>query len=174
MKTKTFIIGILLFLTLGFIYFKPSKEVVMPPNTVSIPNDEFIIGATDVGRDPTDQYYDQLNMNSWHVYTGLNVGWPGISNDRYDVSPNTYSVQVGTRINDNRSSHGMRSILDRPKIQYLGLGQRSEYQCESESYLTDHDYWFYTYNYSPNNSLIFDETDNTTYGQGAKVKHCRP
>ncbi len=160
-------------MTLGFIYFKPSKEVVNPPDPVAIPNNEFIIGATDVGRDTSDQYFGQLNMNSWHVYTSLTEGWPGISGDTFDEPPGTYSNQVIARINDNRISHGMRSILDRPKIQYLGLGQRSEYQCESEGYLADQDYWFYTYNYSPNNLWIFDETD-ITYGHGARVKHCRP
>ena len=170
MKKKTLISFILLLTAFGFIFLKPAAEqqAVSPP--LNITDNEFMIGVTDVGWDFPFANIDSLKLNTWHKYTGAvplsdsSQGWldaPGHldPNDRYQNACSTYSANVISQIGSN-TSHSMKTLMDRPKIWYLTAGQRSFYQCESESYLSDADYGFYTYNNSPNNQWIFDETDN--------------
>jgi len=82
-------------------------------------------------------------------------------------SPPAYSNAVIQRIDDNKN-HGLRSIMDRPKIEYLVFGQKSEYQCEDVSKV-DPNFWYYTYN---EHHAGQNYQDNTQFGNNQWVKFC--
>lgn len=149
---------------------KLSKTI--PP--IQTPDAEFIIGAMDVGRKTNNTNdYIQLKLNAWHQYTGyFNDGFPIDTIDNYDTDPSVYRPKLEPFIDKNRDSNNYRTIMGRPKIEYLALGQRSDYQCERVH--QDPDYGFYTYDTSEITSHIIDEEDYSSFGNGARVKHCIP
>lgn len=176
MRTKIKFTFFLLVCVLFVSSFKYALKEVSKEKTLyrpsSIEDDsQFLITAMHSGIDTAYNYYPQLGVNGWHKYTGPTWGWPNIANDRYDVPTNEYAAAVLNRMERNRQ-HGLRSIMDRPKIQYTAFAQRSDYQCEA---ITEgQDYWFYSYNTSVNNIYINDIIDNSSFGAGAKVKYCQP
>jgi len=180
MKKKTLISFILLLTAFGFIFLKPAAEqqAVSPP--LNITDNEFMIGVTDVGWDFPFANIDSLKLNTWHKYTHAvhpdspALGWLNgpislDSNDRYGNPVNLYSVNVLTQIQRN-TLHNMKTLMDRPKTDYLSAGQRSFYQCEPEENLDDHDYSFYTYN---DHLTGTPERDETQFGSNQMVVHCR-
>lgn len=170
MKTKL-LISLVLFLTLAaFIFKTPSENVnnnliVSPPVSV---DKEFLITVMNSQIDHNYQYFPQLGANAWHSYASPFGGWYGIPNDRYDVSGTVYGPYLVDKINLNRTTYGFRTIMDRPKTEYLIWGQRSDYQCEDIS--EGQDYWFYAYN---THQAGRDTNDYAFNGNGARVKYCQ-
>lgn len=187
MKAKLFFTALLLSLTYlfsGSMFKMVSENTLVISNPNEIPDNQFIIGAMDTGWDTnkvsgtTNAHNIEMKANAWHKYTGPYYGWLNIVNssgqyvDNINNDPEDYKPFVKNKINRNFDD-GLRSIMDRPWIQYLALSQRSDYQVESVH--EDSDYWFYTYDESINNSPgINDIIDNSQHGNGAKVKHCVP
>jgi hypothetical protein len=184
MKTKLTIAILLGLLTIAFIFNNSAEKPASPPQP-SIHDNEFMVGAMNSAWDYEYRYLPQLNVNIWHNYSeavastnSSSKGWFNIGtqvpldNDRYDKDIGDYSQDIIDRIWLNRDTYNMRSLMDRPKIGYLAYGQRSDYQCEPQNYLDpEHqDYGFYTYSEHPTGN---PEEDNTTYGGGARVMHCR-
>jgi len=132
-------------------------------------DNEFLIMATHSALDTSYQHYPDLGVNGWHKYTAPDRGWPNIPNDQYNVPTAQYSGAVISRMERNRQN-GLRTIMDRPKIQYTAYGQRSDYQCEFVN--IGEDYWFYSFDSSVNNSYVRDIDDNSVYGGGTRVKYC--
>ena len=96
------------------------------------------------GIDANYLHNDEQQFNIWHHYTGpVGFGWPGVSNDNYLTPTSQYSGAIRNRIQSN-NSHDMFTLMDRPKIEYLAFGQRSDYQCEIVP--MNSPYWFYSYN----------------------------
>lgn len=153
-----------------------TENYIQPAN---LSDNEFMIGVTDVGCDYSFDHILDLNLNTWHKYTGAvpssygSQGWYDAPehpdpNDRYDNPVNMYSGNVTTQIGRNRTN-GMKTIMDRPKIWYLTSGQRSDYQCEQSN--LDADYLFYSYSgYSSFHSDVFDDDPN--YGSNSWVRYC--
>lgn len=140
----------------------------------TVPDSQYIIGAFSSGSDASYSYIkDSLKQNMWHIYTGINSGWPGIDSDKYNVDTIYYKSGVISRIDENNNEHGLRTFMNRPIIEYLVGGQRIDYQCETvgDNYNSD-PYWFYAYNYSLNNQFVKDIFDNSQFGQNEKVKFC--
>ena len=131
----------------------------------------FIIGAMDDGFDFNFQYFDELDFNLWHKYIGSEeinnrhypMGWTinGAPDDKLFSDTDVYVPQVRGILN-NLSSHNLRSLMQRPKIEYLCYGQRSDYQCEP---VTSGDLWFYSFNVHETGIQITDS--------GQQVIHCR-
>jgi len=186
MKSKIILSIVLLFLTIAFISKIPTAEENKVSNLQpgsAIPDNEFMIGAMHSGYDGKDGYdfthvKDTFNMNTWHKYTGPNWGWY-LSNGSVDpndtINQDTihYHQNVKDRI-DEATQLNLRTVMDRPYIQYLSFGQRSDYQCEDLQENKD-TLWFYSYyNSVDNDSTINDTTDNSQFGDGQKVKLCLP
>ncbi len=168
MKTKLLISAVLFLVVAAFIFKTPSEKanntLLIPPS--GNPDKEFLINVMHSGIDTHYVYYPQLGTNTWHKYTGPpNWGWPGISNDSINFPTSEYRDAVIQRMDSNRNN-GFRSVMDRPKIQYLAFGQRSDYQCEDS---VDPDYWFYSYK---DHEVGEDVVDNTPYGNGQSVRFC--
>jgi hypothetical protein len=130
------------------------------------------------GRDVNYTYSDFFKFNTWHYYTGMTssgfqFGWPGIPSDTVLAHIDHYGTQVRNRIDANYNA-GMLTLSDRPKIQYIAFGQRSDYQCESENFMEQEvreRYGFYTYNYS---DVGANYIDSSQHGSGARVRYCSP
>ena len=188
MKTKLTISVVLLFLTVAFISRIPTAEESgnsskhLHPGS-SNPDNEFIIGAL---HNACDLYFgyrnitDTFHMNMWHKYTApIGWGWyrfppyPFVTShpdDRWDKDTNDYGPNVRRHI-DSNNAHGLRTIMDRPVIQYFAYGQRSDYQCETDSHI-ESDLLFYGYDTHPPNSNISDYEDYSTFGTGEWVRYC--
>jgi len=167
MKTKLVITALLLFAVI-FGFKNPSEETRIISDSPPSPDNQFLITAMHCGE--VDQSYihiPDLGLNAWHKYTGPDWGWPGIQNDHFDQPTSAYINAVIQRINDNKN-YGLRSIMDRPKIEYLVFGQKSEYQCEDVSKV-DPNFWYYTYgeHYAGN-----DIQDNSQFGNNQWVRFC--
>ena len=138
----------------------------------------FLVGAMFNGRDVNYTYSDFFKFNTWYYYTGMTssgfqFGWPGIPSDTVFAHINHYGSQVRNRIDANYNA-GMLTLSDRPKIQYIAFGQRSDYQCESENFMEQEvreRYGFYTYNYS---DVGANYIDSSQHGSGARVRYCSP
>lgn len=171
MKMNYIFSFIIILLIIVLMFNKPSAKI---NNNVLIsysgePDKEFLISVMHSGIDTNYVYYPQLGTNGWHKYTApLNWGWPGIPNDNYNQPASAYRDAVIQRMDSNKN-RGFRSVMDRPKIEYLAFGQRSDYQCEDSNHL-DHDLWFYSYK---NHNVGFDYQDNTSFGNGQWVKKCQ-
>lgn len=139
-----------------------------------VPDSQFIIGAFENAKEINYEYSGEMRFNTWHKYTGpKNFGWPGINDDMFDRDINSYRQEAGSRIDLNKSKC-MRTLMDRPIIEYLIGGQRIDYQCEyiKPSFSADR-YWFYAYDSSlNNNATVSDAEDNSKYGKGERVKKC--
>ncbi|MFZ1320742.1 MAG: hypothetical protein WAT71_04225 [Ignavibacteria bacterium] len=166
MKIKIIFSFVLFLSVILFLFTKPfaQNNSSTPPS----PDNQFLITAMACGGVDTNYTnIPDLGLNAWHTYTGPEGGWPGISNDRYDSATSAYSGAVIQRINDNKN-HGMRSVMDRPKIEYLAFGQKSEYQCEGVSKV-DPNFWYYTYD---TNEVGQNFQDNTQFGNNQWVRFC--
>ncbi len=176
MKTKL-IISILLGLSaLSFVHYnsirsnsREEQTAVFPPQNFQ--DTTFLIGALDDGFDFEYERLDELGFNVWHKYIGKNMGWTinGAPGDTLLADSSVYVPQVKA-ILDTNSSHGLKSIMMRPKVTFLYYGKRSDYQCEPV--LSNDDLWFYSFNVSKQSTYIQNIVD-TTYGNGAIVKRCK-
>jgi hypothetical protein len=128
------------------------------------------------GNDLSYSNNSYFGFNLWHFYTGLSDsidyhGWPGVNYDYTFSDVSRYRQDLIDKISLNNTNN-LKTLSDRPKFQYISFAQRSDYQCESESYL-DNDtrlkYGFYTYRHSDKG---VDTVDNSSYGNGEKVKYC--
>jgi len=164
---KKIVLSAMLVLAVICTFTNPFAEI--NENSDLPPEDKkFLITAMHAGDVDTNYiYFPDLGANAWHKYTGPEWGWPGISNDQYNQPTSAYRDAVIQRIDDNQN-YGFRTVMDRPKIEYLTFGQRSEYQCEDVTNV-DPDFWFYTYNI---NNTGKDTMDNSQFGNNQWVKFC--
>ncbi|MBE2216944.1 MAG: hypothetical protein IAE90_01995 [Ignavibacteria bacterium] len=129
---------------------------------------EFLIGAMDNYYSDYHLLRDSMNMNLWHRYTGDSVidgkHLPrGLSfGDLINVSSDVYKSDIERQLTSNQEN-GFKSWLQRPKIEWLCYGQRSDYQCERDIE-TDDNLWFYSFGAHYTGSDITDE--------GVKVVQC--
>lgn len=182
MKTKLIIASLLGLLTLAFVFgpeFKGSEKIsykeTLPPEPQA--GNEFMIGVLDGGIDNGyGRISGELNTNLWSKYTEAinNRGWVTFHNnwnvvDTRDALLNQYSGYVFD-VMDQNNTNNMKTLMMRPKIEYLAYGQRSDYQCESDIILEDQTFWFYAYNIH-NDNVSADFID-PQYGN-ARVRYCR-
>lgn len=134
-------------------------------------NNDFLIGAMNDGMEwYYDTLRDKLGFNLWHFY-GLGDGYDngrfwvkGWSlHDSLDTPVGRYGNEV-QGVLERINSYGMKTLMERPKIKRLAYAQRSDYQCEEEQDLTNHDYWFYTFQ--------VHETGSDKPDSGAIVRFC--
>jgi hypothetical protein len=180
MKNKIFISVFLVSLCIFYSFkdmtsFNESKQMAVP---LSYQQDSFIIGVMHDSRDSNYSYLkDTLSLNIWHKYTAPPYwGWPELfsnsilSNDRLDTPVFRYVSDIRERIQLNETK-GLKTLIDRPKFQYLSFGQRSDYQCEKAEKV-DPDYWFYTYHNSTDNGTTIKDVQDSIKGSGEYVKQC--
>lgn len=179
MKVKFSITIILGLLTLAFIYNNALKETTPPvsPSNNNITNN-FLIGSLHSGVDENFQNANDIGLNMWHLYTALAYdtamqrhvpgGWRASDSLTADIG--VYGAGITEKLDSIYNNNGMRSFLQRPKIEYLCYGQRSDYQCEDASHV-DGGLFFYTFQ-SPNH-VGADIQDNTVYGGGQYVRYCQ-
>ena len=147
------------------------KTLTPPVNGIS---NDFLVGFIHDGMNTSFNIIsDTFGFNLWHVYCPpatingkhLVTGWKdlGATGDSL-YAGNGYQGQV-TQILQNISSHNMKALIQRPKIEYLCYGQRSDYQCEDTSLIQDKDLWFYTFQ-SPSH------TGHDISDSGAVVRFC--
>ena len=167
-----------------FISSKPADEVskyAAPQMLSSNTGETFLIGMMGNGEDADFKYIDDtLGFNLWHIYPGSETiggkhyptGWT--ANDKLFTEGGTYVTEVRTVL-DNIEGHNMKTLMERPKIEYLCYGQRSDYQCESMESLDDQNYWFYTFqsNQQGHTHTGHDWRDSSIYGENQMVKYCR-
>ncbi len=161
MKTKIdllFVFVLLMVLTINFSFLKDVNA--------QDPRNMFRIGAVDNGwmKNNYSQFQD-LGVNTWHKYSGClnttNNGWHviDVTGDLRETG-NGYIGAVNQKIDDNYNSSSTNHLiteLDRVKINYLGFGKRSDYQCEMS--LLNNNYYLYGYNnYEQNYSVDFEMT----------------
>ncbi|MBK9335009.1 MAG: hypothetical protein IPM96_22055 [Ignavibacteria bacterium] len=130
MKTKL-IISILLGLSaLSFVHYnsirsnsREEQTAVFPPQNFQ--DTTFLIGALDDGFDFEYERLDELGFNVWHKYIGKNMGWTinGAPGDTLLADSSVYVPQVKA-ILDTNSSHGLKSIMMRPKVTFLYYGKK--------------------------------------------------
>ena len=167
-----------LFLASQFKSPSASERGLLNTSAVPVPDSQFIVGAFDNGNDTAFfRQRNNMSINTWHFYTSPTTrGWLNSPYDRYDTSYSFYEGIVTGVVDANNQQRGMRTLMDRPIIEYLVGGQRIDYECEQidSNYTINNRYWFYAYRHSLNNNInIFDTTDNDPrYGSGEKVKHC--
>ncbi|HRE40955.1 MAG TPA: T9SS type A sorting domain-containing protein [Ignavibacteria bacterium] len=167
-KIKTHLIFPLYFLLVIIIIF------ITIPQINKANDDPFIIGAMDNGWDVNSDLDSskELSLNVWSKYTHPDKGWLHFNGtnwihhpaDRFDSSISAYKDFINGKILSN-DSNGLKTIMDRPKVQYLAFGQSSEYQMEYIS--TRSEFWFYGYKEHSSNPNIIDFNDN-----GTMVKKC--
>ncbi|MFA7359711.1 MAG: T9SS type A sorting domain-containing protein [Candidatus Kapaibacterium sp.] len=176
-RIKLFILTVTVALFLASQFTSPSagEKGVSDTITNPVPDSQFIIGAFHNGTDLDYEYQDSLSLNTWHHYTApTGWGWPGTINDNYNGDPLEYGPGVMSRIDNNNNNKGMRTLMNRPIIEYLVGGQRIDYQCEFiDSNFNASRYWYYAYRYSDRASNIVDIVDSSRYGDSIEmVKHC--
>lgn len=139
-------------------------------DTIQSGDDEtFLIGALDCGYDLGFQNLDEVGFNAWHTYSAGNSGWTNIGADGDTLFAHIDAYRDGVQSKLQAvNSHGMKSIIHRPKIAMLCYGQRSDYQCETVS-LND-DLWFYSFQ-SPDH--VGADTNDTWQGQTQRVRYCQ-
>jgi hypothetical protein len=189
MKTKLVISALLGITAFAFILSSStgSKAVNPPPQPYSGNiSSEYLIGAMDCGIDRSFSYLNELKLNLWHRYLLLDrlndnntrgwdwyLGEQGV--DKLYTTNTQYSGVVTNRLeqNLNNTNNPMRTLMERPKIEQLAFGQRSDYQCEMNP--ENNDLWFYAFN---NHDVAgqngSDYRDNTQYGNGQLVRRCAP
>ena len=165
----------------AILYSFKETGVNPPRNSASITQtnaqNDFIIGVLESGADPDySRIKDSLGLNLWHRYNDGILGWRVQQNNwaPFDSLLTPYSRYGGIVkdvIQDNEA-YGLYTMMQRVKMEYLSFGQRSDYQCETEDYLADRDYWFYTYN-TVSDNVSRNYTDTGKYGKGARVRYCR-
>lgn len=147
----------------------------------------FLYGAIQYLRECNFNNYDVLGFNMYHHYVGgtfdntlqRNVPyrvypwitcWP--QNDGLLNGVSEYASDVLGKLNDIKLHNNSKVLWQRPKIEWLAYGQRSDYQCE-EVPGTDQ-LWFYAFNSDqPGHTHIgTDINDYSQYGNGVRVKRC--
>lgn len=111
---------------------------------------KFIIGAFDTGKDVNLSHMNELGFNLWHRYTQYAYN-PSVGRDAPYLSAtdnlmadiNDYKGDVHADL-DKAEGKNMSGLLMRPKIEWLCLGQRSDYQCEPIA-KSDTTQWFYSF-----------------------------
>lgn len=104
----------------------------------------------------------EMNINLWHCGSGIDNGWTGVNvlNDYRNSNYSQYGQNVKNRIDSNYTYGNLRTIMDRSKINYLGYGKRSDYECETN---VNSNYWFYAYrDHNPN--VSDNILDNSQFG----------
>ncbi|HEY5535270.1 MAG TPA: hypothetical protein VIL99_10100 [Ignavibacteria bacterium] len=191
MKTKLFFLAIgIAILTISLIV-KPDTNIIngtvsKTENTVYdiIP---FILGVYNNGEETIDNnsqnrkiFTDILNLNLWHKFSErkggsgkrdyqINQGWTSEDALYYPDGTNNLINSVTNILEANGSS--LRTLMQRPKTEWLFFAQRSDYQCVDRNFLANPDFWFYTYSFPEHKGT--DITDNSNYGNGVKVRYCR-
>ncbi|MGA2668257.1 MAG: T9SS type A sorting domain-containing protein [Ignavibacteria bacterium] len=182
-KTRTLISLILILLTVSaFIYNRASIETVVPPPqslpapdpVTGLPN-QFLIGVFNGGYMPTWNQFQELNMNIWHHYPN-NVtsiqndqGWTRhIAQDLLGNDISMYRTRVQQLLDTNQDNN-LYTLMNRVKIDQLGYGSRSDYQCESRSNILNNDLDFYCYQQSETGT---DYLSDPPYGQDIRGKYC--
>ncbi len=143
----TFVILCIILSSFKFVKYetKISETKLIPQIPPPITN-KFIIGALGNSYDSDYSNSDYLGFDIWHNYSEPYKGWflPNMTVDPIDnINHTAMSSNVVFRLNEN-SSKGYRTFMDRPKIQYLAFGQRSDYQCEPLNQGLNN-YWFHSY-----------------------------
>lgn len=143
-----------------------------------ISDNNFLIGAADDYKDYEFKYTDSaLGFTLWHNYPSTAEingkhypdGWTHWAPNDHLFSPiEDYQDDV-TRVLQTIGSHNMKAWMQRPKIEWLVYGQRSDYRCVDTAYV-DHDLWFYTFQ-SPSH-VGTDIPDGLPYGNGNYVRYC--
>ncbi|MBZ0203576.1 MAG: T9SS type A sorting domain-containing protein [Ignavibacteria bacterium] len=151
---------------------------LFPPLQGNI-SDEYLIGAMDCAQDLTYNNISDLGLNVWHKYAGVDryydynsTGWdwylqPANRVDNLYNEYITYSRVVTDRLGLN-GQNNMRTLMQRPKIDQLAFGQRSDYQCEI---IPENDnLWFYSFNH---HGAGIDTEDYSQWGEeGQIVRYC--
>ena len=175
MKKQIFISIILLLAVTILFSFRYGNKMGTAQSGLDSSN-KFLTGAMHDGIDADYIHNTEPGFNVWHHYTGpTGFGWPGVSNDNMNTPTSQYADAIRNRLDDNES-HNMFTLMDRPKIEYLAFGQRSDYQCEPIS--VGQPYWFYSYDYSNVGIPVLDSNQTvmhctTNQGQGWVAKNLR-
>jgi len=181
---KSIAVKLFILLSVGLLFLatqftNPNANETGYSNTTAnpVPDSQFTIGAFANGIDLGYTYQGALKLNTWHQYTGPLAGWLGIDSDYYNANTSSYGPLVSAKINNNFNIAGMRTLSDRPIIEYLVSGQRIDYQCEQiDSGFAADPYWFYAYNNSVivnnNTNYQISDVNDTQYGNNSKVKYC--
>ncbi len=188
------IIAVLLgFLTLAFAYrnsFHFTEDASAEENIIKLSSypptpvnnnisTDFLIGAmtdgwqTDGQPDGYSKLRDTLGFNLWHRYISGGMsngqfylhGWT--ASDEYDAPINNYRTEIQNILGSNENN-GMLTLMERPKIERLAFGQRSDYQCEATN--IDPMLWFYSYKDHPKGTDVLDDDPN--YGESNWVRYC--
>lgn len=195
MKAKLMIsfIFLLSVSSLYFYRFSEEKSTTSQQTLISSGDtNQFIIGAMGMGGVSGYEYYhppfsstinyyqqyDSMNFNLWHKYTILHVkqprnlphGWREVSKQDSLFADSTGDYIQGVKeILEANENHNLKTLMMRPKIEWLCFGQRSDYQCE---YIPKDagDFWYYSYD---STKTGIDTIDNSSYGNGARVKYCK-
>ncbi len=155
MKAKLIISVLLVISSLSFIFKsnETASRVVSAATSASnnITN-EFLIGLMNCGIAPNFTYLDSLGINLWHRYF-ISEEYDPINNRYYPVGWNyndrlltdsTYVTAIQTQLTTINSHDSMKTLMQRPKIEWLCHGQRSDYECENMSHI-DTNVWFYSF-----------------------------
>jgi len=188
------IIAVLLgFLTLAFAYrnsFHFTEDASAEENIIKLSaypptpvnnniSTDFLIGAmtdgwqTDGQPNGYSKLRDTLGFNLWHRYISGGMsngqfylhGWT--ASDEYDAPINNYRTEIQNILGSNENN-GMLTLMERPKIERLAFGQRSDYQCEATN--IDPMLWFYSYKDHPKGTDVLDDDPN--YGESNWVRYC--
>lgn len=171
----TVLLMIIVILIIGFIFPVGIEKAISPLPS----NNDFLLGAMNNSAEKTYEHInnpDEFGMNLWHKYTISSydpvnnryypLGWT--DNDSLFTDYSNYENEVKPIIKSNYD-HNMRTLMQRPKIEWLCFGQRSDYQCETEDYVDPY-YWFYSFQKHYTGT---DTIDNTQYGNNQWVRKCR-
>jgi type IX secretion system substrate protein len=188
MKAKLLLTLCLIIPVLGFVLTRTSPDVKVsapppPPPTGNI-SDSFLVGIMDAGMDYDRNYVYSLNFNVWQKYLNIrkengifqSIGWDWFRDfgcyDQIEAPLNHYDTIV-TRVLNYNAERNIRTLMDRPKIELLAFGQRSDYQCEDV--LTTDDLWFYSFNSNESGHQHCGRStnDGSSWGNGVAVKYCR-
>lgn len=122
---------------------------------------------------PTYTYIDSLGLNLWHMYTSAThnsisdrfypSGW---NPDDTLFADSPYVQRVRDTLTRIYSHNNMRSLMQRPKVEWLCYGKRSDYECENMSHV-DTNVWFYSFQ-SP------DSIGSSLIDSNKWVKYCDP
>ncbi|MCX6165923.1 MAG: hypothetical protein NTU73_13845, partial [Ignavibacteriae bacterium] len=169
MRTKI-VFSVLLVLAVAVFYFsKPNAKENSVASVLTTPGTDttFRIGVYWDGM-VLDNYdsLKELGLNLWQVSSSINSGWTGagVENDFRDSSYSSYGDNVKQKITSNMSDGNLKTIMDRPKINHLGLGKRSDYQCEDTCINTN--YWFYYFREHDAN-VSRNMLDNSQFGSNS-------
>ena len=138
----------------------------------------FLLGAIDNRYDLEFIYISDTNyfgMNTWHRYLGekydsamgrlVPTGW--CYGDSLNANINNYKDTVTNIYLKKNAENEMITLMQRPKIEWLCYGQRSDYQCKKKQYVNPY-LWFYSFQVNVGQS----KPDNSQYGNGRYVLHC--